>query len=78
MPRIKSLIIGVKIDVALKAHNCQASESHRIDKGDTRLKVRNRRGWDHYCKECAQKILSKDASHLIQLQNDIAKIRNHE
>lgn len=73
MPRTKSIIIRVEIDVALKAHNCQANDNHRIEKGDSRLKVRNRRSWDHYCKECAQKILSKDVAHLMQLQNEITK-----
>jgi hypothetical protein len=30
-------------------HNCQASEAHRLVRGDKRLKVCNGRSWDHYC-----------------------------
>lgn len=60
----KSLIIGTKIDTAKKAHNCQANQRHRILKGDVRMAVRNGRGWDHYCAECAKKIIEKDTKKL--------------
>ncbi len=64
MPRIKSLVIQVEIDQAKKAHNCQANDRHRIEKGDTRLKVRNGRSWDHYCVACAKVILQRDIAEL--------------
>lgn len=57
---IKSLIVQVGVDTAGKAHNCQANARHRIEKGDVRLKVRNGRGWDHYCKACAETIIARD------------------
>lgn len=65
---IKSLLIHVEIDEALKAHNCQASAKHRIEKGDRRLKVRNGRSWDHYCVSCAAVILGRDITKLQALQ----------
>lgn len=65
---IKSLIIHVKIDLAGKAHNCQANSRHRVEKGDVRLKVRNGRSWDHYCKDCAAIIIARDAEKLAELQ----------
>jgi hypothetical protein len=65
----KSLVIQVGVDTAGKAHNCQASARHRIEKGDTRLKVRNGRGWDHYCRDCATQIISRDITKLIALQS---------
>lgn len=68
MPRIKSLIVRVEIDTARKAHNCQANGNHRIQKGNVRLKVRNGRGWDHYCEACAKNMIEKDLSKLIKLQ----------
>lgn len=64
MPRIKSLVIQVEIDQAKKAHNCQANDRHRVEKGDTRLKVRNGRSWDHYCVACAKVILQRDIAEL--------------
>lgn len=65
---LKSLIESVKIDVALRAHNCQANARHRVERGDIRLKVRNGRSWDHYCRECASKIITRDIARLTVLQ----------
>lgn len=64
MARIKSLLIPVDVDEALKAHNCQANASHRIERGDRRLKVRNGRSWDHYCLSCARRIVERDIAAL--------------
>ena len=65
---IKSLIAQVGIDTAAKAHNCQASAKHRMEKGDVRLKVRNGRSWDHYCLACAKNIIGLDIQKLTELQ----------
>jgi len=67
----KSLIVQVGIDTAGKAHNCQANARHRIEKGDGRLKVRNGRGWDHYCLACAETILANDIQKLARLQAEL-------
>jgi len=64
----KSLVIQVQVDTAGKAHNCQASAKHRIEKGDVRLKVRNGRSWDHYCLACSQNIIGRDIQKLTELQ----------
>jgi hypothetical protein len=64
----KSLVIQVRVDIAAKAHNCQASAKHRIEKGDARLKVRKGRSWDHYCRDCAEKMLARDIAKLSALQ----------
>lgn len=65
---IKSLVTHVEIDTAGRAHNCQASAKHRIEKGDVRLKVRNGRSWDHYCLDCAKKIIGRDIEKLKAIQ----------
>lgn len=64
----KSLMIRTDVDTAGKAHNCQASAKHRIEKGDVRLKVRKGRSWEHYCLACAQKIIALDIAKLSELQ----------
>lgn len=71
MPRIKSLIEQLGIDTALSSHNCQGNARHRINKGDVRLKVKNGRGWDHYCLACAKNIVARDIQQLIMLQNEL-------
>jgi hypothetical protein len=64
MPRVRSLVTHVELDVALKAHDCQGNSQHRILRGSSRLKVRNERGWDHYCLSCAKVIIERDIAHL--------------
>lgn len=65
---IKSLICQAVVDVAGKSHNCQANAKHRITMGETRLKVRNGRSWDHYCTACAATIIARDLGKLTALQ----------
>lgn len=66
---IKSLVVQVRVDTAGKAHNCQANAKHRIEKGDVRLKVRNSRSWDHYCRTCAETIIARDIAKLTVLRS---------
>jgi hypothetical protein len=66
---IKSLVVQVRVDIARKAHNCQANAKHRIESGHVRLKVRNGRGWDHYCHACAMTIIARDIFKLTVLQS---------
>lgn len=65
---IKSLVVQVGVDVAGKSHNCQANSKHRIAMGEVRLKVRNGRGWDHYCRACAETIIARDIEKLTVLR----------
>lgn len=65
---IKSLVTKVQVDRAGKSHNCQANSKHRVAMGDVRLKVRNGRSWDHYCRDCALVILARDIAKLQDLQ----------
>ncbi|HAR63367.1 MAG TPA: hypothetical protein DF296_00880 [Candidatus Margulisbacteria bacterium] len=67
MARLKSLVEQVIIDTAKKAHNCQANSKHRIERGDVRLGVRNRRSWNYYCRNCAQRIITGDIAKLEKL-----------
>ena len=71
VPRIRSLRIRAEVDVAQRAHNCQGNVRHRIERGDKRLKVRNGRGWDHYCLECARTIVRRDIGALEALTHDL-------
>ncbi|AHB11126.1 hypothetical protein [Zymomonas mobilis] len=71
---IKSLVTHVEIDIAGKAHNFQASAKHRIEKGDVRLKVRNSRSWDHYCLNCAKKIIERDIKKLKAIQDRLTAV----
>lgn len=71
MPRIRSLRIRAEVDVAKKAHNCQANARHRIERGDKRLNIRNGRSWDRYCLDCARTIVRNDIAALEALAREL-------
>lgn len=68
MGRLRTLVANAKVDRAARAHSCQANSRHRLQKGDVRLKVRNGRSWDHYCADCAAKIIASDIKKLQALE----------
>jgi hypothetical protein len=72
MGRLRSLLIGVEIDTAQRAHNCQANARHRIKGGDLRLNVRTGRSWDRYCMDCARKIIENSLASLTTVSSAIA------
>ncbi len=67
MPRIRSLVTNVQIDIVQRAHDCQGNGNHSLTKGDRRLAVRKDRGWDNYCLECGKRILERDAAKIASL-----------
>ncbi len=67
MPRIRSLVTNVQIDIVQRAHECQGNGSHKLTKGQRRLAVRKDRGWDNYCLECGKRILERDAAKIASL-----------
>lgn len=67
----KSLIQRSEIDQVQKSHNCQASAKHRLKPGDRRLKVYVDRAHDHYCAECAIKIIEGDIAKLQALADQL-------
>lgn len=60
----KSLIQRYEINTAVNAHNCQANARHRLTRGDTRLRVHDKRSYVHYCQNCAVKIVEQDIEKL--------------
>ena len=71
MPRIRSLVTRSEVDAAQRAHNCQGNARHRIERGGTRLKVRNGRNWDHYCLDCARAIVRRDITALEAIAREL-------
>ena len=71
MPRIRSLRIRTEVDAAMRAHKCQGNVRHCIERGDKRLKVRNGRSWEHYCLDCARRIVARDIDALDALAREL-------
>ena len=72
----KSLVQRSEVDQAKAAHNCQANQNHRLQKGDSRLKVYKDRSHDHYCKACALGIIEQDIKKLQALALQLAGARD--
>ena len=64
MPRPKSILQSVEVNVVQRAHNCQHNPNHRLEKGDKRLMIRDKRSQEYYCVACALEILKRDSARL--------------
>lgn len=71
MGNIKTLVTHTLVDEVLKSHKCQRNKKHVLTMGQKRLKVRKGMGWEHYCEECALKILDSDIQKLLDLKKQL-------
>jgi hypothetical protein len=72
MPSPKSLLRPISIDVAGNSHNCQHNESHRIQKGHRRLKIkRDGASPEHFCLKCALESVAHARERLVALEQEI-------
>ena len=72
MPKPKSILQRVEVNKAERAHNCQHSKKHRLKRGDKRLRVYTDRSHDHYCMDCALKIIERDMRTLKALSDELS------
>jgi hypothetical protein len=71
MPRPKSFLPQLSVDHALKAHDCQHNQCHRLHCGDARLKVKVQRTYEHFCTQCALEIINRDIGILTALAGQL-------
>ena len=64
MARPKSLIVSMEWTVAGRAHDCRNNKSHRLEKGDRRLTIKEDGDDLHYCMSCAKVFLTNDIKRL--------------
>ncbi len=64
----KSFVKNVSVDTAQRAHNCKASKTHRIQRGDKRVGVKEGRSMKYYCLPCGLKSLESDIAKLTVVQ----------
>ena len=63
----KSLIKRSRVEDTAKAHNCQANNNHRLQRGDKRLAIWKDRSAENYCGACAKEIIKRDIEKLTLL-----------
>ena len=73
MPRPKSILQRVGVDEAKRAHNCQHNRTHRLERGDKRLKLWKQRSYDYYCAACALEIIARDIARLQEIAEQLRK-----
>ena len=73
MPRPKSILQRVEVDEVKHAHNCQHNRTHRLERGDKRLKLWKQRSPDHYCVACALEIIARDVAKLQEIAEQLRK-----
>ena len=76
MARPKSLLPQLSVDHAKRAHDCQHNSHHRLQRGDTRLKVKVDQTYEHFCVQCALEIINRDIEKLRALARELASPDN--
>lgn len=71
MPRPKTILQRIEVNIVQRAHNCQHNPNHRLEKGDKRLMVRDKRSQEYYCVDCALEILERDCARLQSLAREL-------
>ena len=65
---MKSILHPLSVDEAIHAHNCQHNKRHRLVRGDKRLKFRVERSHQHFCVDCALRMIEKARARLDELE----------
>lgn len=73
MPRPKSIIQRIEVDVVKRSHNCQHNKNHHLERGQKRLKVYKQRSCEYYCISCALKIIERDIGKLQNITRELQR-----
>lgn len=68
---MKKIVKNTSWDTAIHSHKCKNNSKHTITKGDRRLKIKEGRSENHYCVQCAEKILKNGLSEIESLIGDL-------
>jgi hypothetical protein len=63
----------LSIDKAKAAHRCKHNQTHRLQKGDIRLRLKVERTQQYFCASCASQSIKADIEHL----NDLLSALNN-
>jgi len=67
MARPKSLVVSMEITVVGRAHDCRYNKNHRLEKGMSRLTIKEDGDEHHYCLTCARVFLVQGVERLTAL-----------
>ena len=73
MPKLKSLVVSSKIEVASRKTCCKHNKQHVISKGEFRLSVKNpTQGESYYCIPCAKDMVEQSKAKLEDLEQQLS------
>lgn len=68
---MKSILHRLLVDQAGKAHNCKHNKRHRLERGERRLKFKVQRTYEHFCVQCALRMIDKARARLDELEQQL-------
>jgi hypothetical protein len=74
MARAKSVVVSMEITIARSSHNCRFNDGHRIQKGVSRLTIKEDGSVLNYCLPCAKSFLATGISRLQQMQAEVERL----
>jgi len=74
MGRPKSVLVSMEITVAGRAHDCRYNKNHRLEKGASRLTIREDGDEHHYCLPCARTFVLQGTERLGVLLAEIDRL----
>ncbi len=71
MPKQKSFIKTISVDVAKQRHSCQHNSNHIILKGEKRLKLAVDRTQEYFCVQCSIDSIDRDIAKLNEIRSKL-------
>ncbi len=74
MARPKSVLVSMEITIVGRAHDCRYNKNHRLEKGMSRLTIKEDGDEHHYCLPCARAFLLQGTERLRALLADVEQL----
>lgn len=74
MARAKSVLVSMELTTVGRAHDCRFNKKHRLEKGMSRLTIREDGDERHYCLSCARSFLLQGAERLQTLLSEVERL----
>ncbi len=74
MARAKSVLVSMEITIVGRSHDCRFNKKHRLEKGMSRLTIKEDGDEHHYCLTCAKVFLVQGAERLQALLAEVERL----
>jgi len=74
MARPKSVLVSMEITTVGRAHDCRYNKNHHLEKGMSRLTIKEDGDEHHYCLACARAFMLHGTERLRALLADVERL----